>query len=115
MGFAEQLGPVEPRHASTVILLRDTLSGPEVYVQERASTMAFCAEMTVFPGGGVDARDMPGDVDGDGVDSPDVRWSGPDVRWWAHRLRKDPAPSGPIHLIVNILPSLSAAAGGILF
>lgn len=91
MGFAEQLGPVEPRHASTVILLRDTLSGPEVYVQERASTMAFCAEMTVFPGGGVDARDMPGDVDGDGVDSPDVRWSGPDVRWWAHRLRKDPA------------------------
>ena len=83
-----RLGPVAPRHASTVILLRDTLSGIEVYVQERASTMAFCAEMTVFPGGGVDSRDMPGDVDGDGHDSPDLRWQGPDVKWWASRLQK---------------------------
>lgn len=83
------LGPTQPRHASTVILLRDTLSGPEVYVQERASTMAFCAEMTVFPGGGVDARDMPGDVDQDGRDSPELRWQGRSVTWWAQRLQKD--------------------------
>lgn len=82
------LGPVQPRHASTVILLRDTLSGIEAYVQERASTMAFCAEMTVFPGGGVDSRDMPGDVDGDGHDSPGLHWQGPDVDWWAERLQK---------------------------
>lgn len=84
------LGPVAPRHASTVILLRDTLSGPEVYVQERASTMRFCADMTVFPGGGVDSRDLPGDVDGDGRDSPDIRWRGPDVDWWAERLGTTP-------------------------
>lgn len=83
------IGPVQPRHASTVILLRDTLSGLEVYVQERASTMAFCADMTVFPGGGVDSRDMPGDVDQDGRDSPDLYWQGPDVDWWAQRLQKD--------------------------
>ncbi|KAB3523220.1 NUDIX hydrolase [Corynebacterium sp. zg254] len=77
------LGPVEPRHASTVILLRDTLSGPEVYVQERASTMAFCAEMTVFPGGGVDARDKNSE--------PEIRWQGPPVEWWGSRLQKDEA------------------------
>ncbi|WP_312802272.1 NUDIX hydrolase [Corynebacterium variabile] len=83
-------GPVPPRHASTVMLLRDTLSGPEVYVQERASTMRFCAEMTVFPGGGVDARDMPGDVDGDGTASPEIGWKGPSTEWWADRLRTSP-------------------------
>lgn len=83
-------GSVQPRHASTVMLLRDTLSGPEVYVQERASTMRFCAEMTVFPGGGVDERDIPGDGDGDGVSSPDIRWQGPSTEWWAGRLRTSP-------------------------
>lgn len=82
--------PVEPRYASTLLLLRDTLSGPEVYVQERASTMRFCAEMTVFPGGGVDDRDLPGDVDGDGHDSPEFRWRGPSTQWWAERLGVTP-------------------------
>ncbi len=82
--------PVTPRYASTVLLLRDTLSGPEVYVQERASTMRFCAEMTVFPGGGVDERDMPGDIDGDGHDSPDIGWQGPSTDWWAERLGTTP-------------------------
>ncbi|HIW90569.1 MAG TPA: NUDIX hydrolase [Candidatus Corynebacterium avicola] len=79
-----------PRYASTVLLLRDTLSGPEVYVQERASTMRFCAEMTVFPGGGVDERDLPGDVDGDGHDSPEIGWKGPSTDWWAERLGTTP-------------------------
>jgi 8-oxo-dGTP pyrophosphatase MutT (NUDIX family) len=87
---ADEKEPVVPRHSSTVMLLRDTLSGPEVYVQERASTMAFCAEMTVFPGGGVDERDMPGDADGDGQDSPAIRWEGPSTRWWAERLATTP-------------------------
>ncbi|MBF4553302.1 NUDIX hydrolase [Corynebacterium suicordis] len=85
------VGPVEPRHASSVILLRDTLSGPEVYVQERASTMSFCASMTVFPGGGVDARDMPGDVDQDGHESPGLQWQGQNLEWWGERLSKDTA------------------------
>ena len=84
-------GAVVPaRHASTLMLLRDTLSGPEVYVQERASTMRFCAEMTVFPGGGVDARDLPGDVDGDGHDSPEIGWQGPSPQWWGERLGTSP-------------------------
>ena len=80
-----RLGPVEARHASTVLLLRDTLSGPEVYVQERSSTMAFCANMTVFPGGGVDSRDMNSD--------PEIAWQGPDVNWWSQRLLKDESMS----------------------
>ncbi len=82
--------PPTPRYASTVLLLRDTLSGPEVYVQERASTMRFCAEMTVFPGGGVDDRDLPGDVDGDGHVSPDIGWKGPSTQWWSERLGTSP-------------------------
>lgn len=89
-GSGEQVAPARVRHASTLMLLRDTLSGPEVYVQERASTMRFCAEMTVFPGGGVDARDLPGDVDGDGHDSPEIRWHGPSPQWWAERLGTTP-------------------------
>lgn len=86
----ERTSPAPARHASTLMLLRDTLSGPEIYVQERASTMRFCAEMTVFPGGGVDARDLPGDVDGDGHESPDIGWHGPSTTWWAERLGTTP-------------------------
>ena len=36
--------PSEPRPASTVILLRDTAAGPEVYLLRRQLTMAFAAE-----------------------------------------------------------------------
>ena len=75
------LTPTGERRASTVLLLRDTVWGMEVYVQERASTMVHYPEMTVFPGGGVDQRDLPGDVDGDGVDSPELRWVGHDTSW----------------------------------
>ena len=32
---------VEPRLAATVMLVRDTRSGPEVYVQRRVASMAF--------------------------------------------------------------------------
>lgn len=81
------LTPTGERRASTVLLLRDTVWGMEVYVQERASTMVHYPEMTVFPGGGVDQRDLPGDVDGDGVDSPDLRWVGHDTSWWARHLK----------------------------
>ncbi|WP_295624974.1 NUDIX hydrolase [uncultured Corynebacterium sp.] len=78
--------PVTPRLASTVLLIRDSIHGIEIYVQERVSTMRFAPNMTVFPGGGVDARDFPGDVDGDGHDSPRLRWAGPDARWWSERF-----------------------------
>ena len=46
-----------PRHAATVVLLRDAAAGPEVYLLRRAGTMAFAAGMHVFPGGSVDPRD----------------------------------------------------------
>ncbi|HTJ38605.1 MAG TPA: NUDIX hydrolase [Dactylosporangium sp.] len=73
--FAERGGvPVEPRLASTVVLLREPF---EAYLIRRVATMAFAASMYVFPGGGVDPRDAavhPG-------------WAGPAPRDWAARLR----------------------------
>jgi 8-oxo-dGTP pyrophosphatase MutT (NUDIX family) len=72
--------PVEPRDASTVILLRDGSTGPEVFLQRRVLGMAFAAGMTVFPGGGVDPRDA----------QPTVRWSGPHPHWWAQRFQCTP-------------------------
>ena len=35
--------PTEPRHASTVILLRDAEDGPEAYLLRRVKGMAFAA------------------------------------------------------------------------
>jgi 8-oxo-dGTP pyrophosphatase MutT (NUDIX family) len=53
--FAESGGvPVEPRLASTVVLMREPF---EAYLIRRVATMAFAASMYVFPGGGVDPRD----------------------------------------------------------
>lgn len=49
-------GP-EVRLAATVMLVRDTASGPEVYVQRRVPTMVFAPSRVVFPGGAVDAAD----------------------------------------------------------
>ncbi|GAB3939391.1 hypothetical protein GCM10029976_055490 [Kribbella albertanoniae] len=68
--------PSEPRPASTVILLRDTPAGPEVYLLRRQLSMAFAAGMTVFPGGRVDPTDATV------ADS----WSGPPPAWFASRL-----------------------------
>jgi len=72
---------VQPRAASTVLLLRDPDDGhgdggPQVFVLRRTATMAFAPRMHVFPGGGVDARDA----------DPRVPWVGPDPRWWAAAL-----------------------------
>jgi 8-oxo-dGTP pyrophosphatase MutT (NUDIX family) len=69
----------EPRHAATVVLLRDGASGPEVYLLRRAGTMAFAAGMHVFPGGSVDPRDA----------SVHTAWSGPAPRTWGERLGCD--------------------------
>jgi len=53
--FAETGGiAVEPRLASTVVLMREPF---EAYLIRRVATMAFAASMYVFPGGGVDPRD----------------------------------------------------------
>ncbi|PRQ10730.1 NUDIX hydrolase [Corynebacterium sp. 13CS0277] len=50
-------GPDGRKLAATVLLIRDGASGLEVYVQERTHTMPTFPQATVFPGGGVDARD----------------------------------------------------------
>ncbi len=55
-GSGEWTPPV-PRHAATVVLLRDTDDGVEVFLMRRVSTMAFAAGMHVFPGGVVDPDD----------------------------------------------------------
>lgn len=65
--------PAVPRDAATVILLRDTEQGMEVFLQRRVAAMAFAGGMTVFPGGGVDSRD----------EDASVHWVGPPPGDWA--------------------------------
>ena len=75
--------PVEPRHASTVVLLRGgSAPGPgalEVYLLRRHVDMAFAAGMCVFPGGGVDPRDFDHEID----------WVGPSPAEWAGLFGSD--------------------------
>jgi 8-oxo-dGTP pyrophosphatase MutT (NUDIX family) len=66
----------EPRHAATVVLLRDGTSGVEAYLLRRVGTMAFAGGMYVFPGGSVDPRD--GDAE--------IAWAGPPPAEWAAPL-----------------------------
>ncbi len=47
-----------PRPAATVVLLRPGPGGLEVLLTRRPSTMAFAADMHVFPGGAVDPADL---------------------------------------------------------
>lgn len=71
---AEQSGPpATPKDAATVMLLRDTADGVEVFLQHRVSGMPFAGGMTVFPGGGVDKRDA----------DTSVSWAGPPPSQWA--------------------------------
>ena len=48
---------VEPRLAATVVLLREGRGGPEVLLTQRPSSMAFAADVHVFPGGRLDRGD----------------------------------------------------------
>jgi 8-oxo-dGTP pyrophosphatase MutT (NUDIX family) len=80
---AGELQPAEPRHASTVVLLRDASDGEtgvEAYLLRRQKTMAFAAGMYVFPGGSVDPRDEA---------LPESSWIGPAPRDWAKILTAD--------------------------
>ncbi|MFJ8061854.1 NUDIX hydrolase [Streptomyces sp. NPDC096142] len=74
-----QLTPVVPRRAATVMLLRDTGTGPAVHMLRRRASMAFAGGAYAYPGGGVDPRD----------DDLHVRWAGPTRAWWADRLGVD--------------------------
>jgi 8-oxo-dGTP pyrophosphatase MutT (NUDIX family) len=71
--------PAEPRDAATVILMRGSAEGPEVYYLRRHVTMDFAGGMAVFPGGGVDPRDF----------DATVAWAGPTPAEWATRLGCD--------------------------
>jgi len=77
--LAGEVTVVPARGSSTVILLRESPRGPEVYVLRRHARMAFAAGMYAFPGGTVDPRDR------DHL----VAWAGPSVSEWARRLRCD--------------------------
>ena len=60
---ADQPAPVKP--AATVMLLRDTDDGLEVFMLRRTSNAAFAAGMYVFPGGRVDDADFAVTADAD--------------------------------------------------
>ncbi|EGD56923.1 NUDIX hydrolase [Gordonia neofelifaecis] len=78
--FAEKgSAPAPVRDASTVVLVRDSADGIEVFLQRRVKQMAFAGGMTVFPGGGVDHRDR----------DAEIAWVGPEVQWWADRFATD--------------------------
>jgi 8-oxo-dGTP pyrophosphatase MutT (NUDIX family) len=68
--------PAEPRNAATVILMRPSPDGPEVYYLRRQVSMDFAGGMCVYPGGGVDPRDF----------DSSVAWAGPGPSAWAARL-----------------------------
>ena len=75
-----ELTPAEPRHASTVVLLRNHPDGMQAYLLRRTMTMAFAAGMYVFPGGSVDPRDES---------LTDSSWIGPPPAQWAGLLSAD--------------------------
>ncbi|MCP2164605.1 NUDIX hydrolase [Goodfellowiella coeruleoviolacea] len=72
--------PATPRDAATVVLVRDGIAGLEVFLLRRVAGMAFAAGMTVFPGGGVDARDA----------DTSVAWAGPEPAWWGRAFHCAP-------------------------
>ncbi|MGW7496836.1 NUDIX hydrolase [Streptomyces luteogriseus] len=76
---AGTLTPVTPKRAATVMLLKDTDSGPAVHMLRRRASMVFAGGAYAYPGGGVDPRD----------DDHHVRWAGPTRAWWADRLGVD--------------------------
>ena len=53
--------PIAAKPAATVMLLRDTPKGIEVFMLRRTTAAAFAGGMYVFPGGKVDAADGDGD------------------------------------------------------
>ncbi len=78
-GRTAPVTPLTPRPAATVMLVRDTPQGINVFLMRRHSAMEFVGGVMVFPGGGVDDRDR----------GADVAWMGPEPSWWANRLGVD--------------------------
>lgn len=51
---AGRVRPADPRPAATVVLVRDSEAGPQLYLIRRRASMAFAGGMYAFPGGRVD-------------------------------------------------------------
>ena len=67
---------VATKDASTVVLMRDGATGPEVYLLRRHLGMEFAGGFCVFPGGGVDPRDF----------DHEIGWAGPTAEEWGALL-----------------------------
>lgn len=88
-GFLPDGPPAEmvaTRDAATVVLLRESGSGPQVFLQRRVTQMPFAGGMTVFPGGGVDTRDT----------ETAISWAGEPREWWAERFGCAPELAGAL-------------------
>jgi 8-oxo-dGTP pyrophosphatase MutT (NUDIX family) len=57
------MNPVEPKPASTVLLLRDDEHGLEVFLVRRHDNVAFMAGAYVFPGGRLDEADRQSGIE----------------------------------------------------
>jgi len=68
--------PIRP--AATVVLLRDGADGLEVWLQQRATTLAFAAGMHAFPGGRIDDDEDTSAITHDVTDEQ-MRWGDVDA------------------------------------
>jgi 8-oxo-dGTP pyrophosphatase MutT (NUDIX family) len=83
--------PVVPRLAATVLVLRDSADGPQVYFMRRPARSSFAASAYVFPGGAVD--------DADGSDALLALAPGFDRSLAAARMRLDDVGiAGSLHV-----------------
>ena len=67
MAAGPEFADVAIRDAATVVLLRDTADGLQVWLQQRAPTLVFAGGMHAFPGGSVDVADRAAVVSGNVV------------------------------------------------
>lgn len=65
--------PAQTRDAATVVLVRESRGGPEVYLLRRVQGMTFAGGMYAFPGGSVDPADA----------EAAIGWSGPPSKQFA--------------------------------
>lgn len=79
--LAGTIEPPAPRHAATVVVLRDHAEhGVQAFMLRRVSSMAFAPGAYVFPGGSVDKRD------GERA----TGWAGPSPQEWGRAFGADP-------------------------
>jgi 8-oxo-dGTP pyrophosphatase MutT (NUDIX family) len=60
--MSDPIGVASPRPAATVVVLRDSPSGPEVLMVRRTRGASFMADAWVFPGGRLEAADGEGEA-----------------------------------------------------